>query len=336
MAISLEILIVEGQEPITAALASALGKRGHRVATARTVETALSLPTPDVFVCEARLSGACGFDLLAAITERGERARSVLLLSEPTVEDCLRAVRLGAGALLTKPFRLSDLVHAVEAEEAGGRAALPRPTKSRPVGTDGGFDMAFPPVPESTERCARELAAFCVRRGVPSSARARIAGAACEIVDNAIRHGRLDRDIRVRARFEGNWLHLRIEDGGVGFDAGSAGTVLPLGPALTGLARAKALSDGFGLATSAGEGTRVDLSFCATPATFSDEAGDLSEADFLPPPVARQVLLALLEGETPEVTGVSPAIAVVLGRLLAGPDPFDLTPERAAGLDRLP
>lgn len=341
---SLEILIVEGEEPITAALAAALGKRGHRVATARDVETALGLPTPDVFVCEARLSGACGFDLLSAITERGERARSVLLLSEPTVEDCLRAVRLGAAALLTKPFRLADLIRAVEAEEVGGRTSRSRPawptTPAAPmtIGEDTGFDQAYSPVPESTDRCARELASFCVRHGVPSSTRARIAGAACEIVDNALRHGQLGEGthIRVRGRLEKSWLHVEIEDVGAGFDPRSASAALPLGPALTGLARAKALSDGFTIATSPGAGTRVDLRFCVSSAGFSEGEGDLSEADFLTPRLAREVLLALLEGKTPEVTGVSSAIAVVLGRLLAGPDPFDSTPERTRRRARLP
>lgn len=330
MSTSLEILIVEGEEPITAALAAALGKRGHRVLTAPDVETALGLPTPDVFVCEARLSGACGFDLLSAITERGERARSVLLLSEPTVDDCLRAVRLGAAALLTKPFRLAELVHAVESGAIGARSASAASDST-------GFDSSFPPAPESADRCAREIAAYCVRHGVPASARARIAGAACEIVDNALRHARLGEGacIRVRGRLQKSWLHLEIEDSGAGFDPGSPGAHLPLGPALSGLARAKALSDGFALGSSPGVGTRVDLRFCVSSIAFS-EVGDLSEADFLPPRLAHEVLLALLEGETPEVTGVSPAIAVVLGRLLAGPDPSDLNPERTARRARLP
>jgi ActR/RegA family two-component response regulator len=319
MAESLEILIVEGEDPITAALAAALGKRGHRVATARDVETALGRPTPDVVVCEARLSGACGFDLLSAITERGERARSVLLLSEPTVEDCLRAVRLGAGALLTKPFRLADLVRAVEAE-------------------DSSFRRAYAPLPESAERCGRELASFCILHGVPPSTRARIAGSVGEIVDNASRHGGLgegDR-IRVLARFEKNWLHVEVLDGGAGFDPSAPAAALPIGPALTGLARAKALCDGLSLATSPGAGTRIGLRFCVSSVAFPETEDDLSEADFLTPRMARDTLLALMEGKTPEVTGISPAIAVVLGRLLAGPDPFDSYTERSPTSLRLP
>lgn len=341
---SLEILIVEGEDPITFALAAALGKRGHRVATARDVETALGLPTPDVLVCEARLSGACGFDLLSAITERGERARSVLLLSEPTVEDCLRAVRLGAAALLTKPFRLADLVRAVEAEEVGARRPRPEaashsaPASPASFVEDSVFRRDYAALPASMDRCARELVSFCTLHGVPPSTRARIAGAVCEIVDNALRHGQPDvgSPIRVRGRFEKNWLHVEIEDAGVGFDPRSPGAALPLGPALTGLARAKALSDGFSLSTSPGAGTRLGLRFCVSSVAFPDAEDDLSEADFLTPQRARHTLLGLMEGKTPEVTGISPAIAVVLGRLLAGPDPFDLTAEQRPRSLRLP
>lgn len=341
MASRLEILIVEGEDPITVALAAALGKRGHRVATARDVETALSLPTPDVVVCEARLSGACGFDLLSAITERGERARSVLLLSDPTVEDCLRAVRLGAAALLTKPFRLADLVRAVEAEEASTRRSSDETaSKTLPASSVADFEFrrAYAPVPDSMDRCARELVSFCAFHGVPPSTRARIAGAVCEIVDNALRHGRLGEGsrIRVAGRFEKNWLHLEIEDGGAGFDPRSPGAALPPGPALTGLARAKALSDGLGISTSPGEGTNITLRFCASSVAFPEAKDDLSEADFLTPQRARDTLLGLMDGKTPEVTGISPAIAVVLGRLLAGPDPFDPAAERRPRSLRLP
>jgi hypothetical protein len=159
-----------------------------------------------------------------------------------------------------------------------------------------------------------------------------------EIVDNASRHGGLgegDR-IRVLARFEKNWLHVEVLDGGAGFDPSAPAAALPIGPALTGLARAKALCDGLSLATSPGAGTRIGLRFCVSSVAFPETEDDLSEADFLTPRMARDTLLALMEGKTPEVTGISPAIAVVLGRLLAGPDPFDSYTERSPTSLRLP
>ena len=309
---SLEVLIVEGDEPITAALEAALARRGHRVRTARDVEGALAQESPDVVVCEARLPGGSAFDLLTAIAERGDRARSVLLLSEPTVEDCLRASRLGAAALLTKPFRVADLLRAVEA------APVPRSIDEGPV-----FDRRYAPEAASAVDCARDLSAFCLRRAVPASVRARIAGAACEIVDNAARHAQLASTarIRVRGRVADRWLSLEIEDSGRGFEPHAKESAGSSGPALAGFARAEALSDAFEVDSAPGAGTRVRLRFCIASITFSDGDRDLSEADFLLPREARDVLEALLDGETPEITGISPAIAVVLGRLLAGPDP---------------
>jgi ActR/RegA family two-component response regulator len=326
---SLEVLIVEGEEPITAALASALDRRGHHVATARSAERALELPAPDVLVCEALLSGACGLDLLTAMQERGDRARAVLLLAHPTVEDCLRALQLGATALLTKPFRLADLIRAVE---GGSRMVAPCAEEERGV-----FERSYPASPDSVERCARDLAAFALRLGIPPSARARIASAASEIVHNAHRHGRSRPGgrIRVRAQVDDRSLLLRIRDEGVGFDSSSARATPPPGPALKGLSRAMALSEAMSVETAAGTGTSVELRFCTTTAAFAEGQVDLSEADFLTPELARDVLSALMDGETPDVSGISPALAVVLGRLLAGPEPMSRSLGRSAMRDPL-
>jgi DNA-binding response OmpR family regulator len=323
---ALGILIVEGDEPISAALASALGKRGHRVTTARNVERALDLPTPDVFVCEARLPGACGFDLLSAITERGDRARSILLVSEPTVDDCLRALRLGAAAILTKPFRMAELVSAVESRT---RVTPSESTPATPA--PAVWDRSYVATLESADRCARELTAFGVLHDVPPSTRARIAGAVLEVVDNAARHARLGGTlIRVRGRILERWLHLEVRDEGTGFDSNAAREAMLPGPASSGLTRANALSDGFEIDSKPGRGTLVRLRFCVASACFDQGEMDLSEVDFLASTTVRSVMSALLEGETPDVTGISPAIAVVLGRLRAGPDPGEATPRPAS------
>jgi hypothetical protein len=55
---------------------------------------------------------------------------------------------------------------------------------------------------------------------------------------------------------------------------------------------------------------------------------DLCDEDFLMPDVARRVLHALRRPETAHVHELSPALAVVVGRLLAGPESRSLA-ERA-------
>jgi len=310
----LAVLIVEGADPVTEALARTLARRGHRVATAPCAEQALELPLPDVFVCEARLPGADGLDLLRTLEQRGERARVVLLLGQPTVEECLRAVQLGATDLLAKPFRLADLVRAVEGR--GRTAPLPAPETSRT------FDRPYPARPASLRRCALDLSAFALAHGLCPSARARIAGAAGEILENAILHAglRAGGSVRVRAEIEGERLCLRIRDTGAGFDPERACRTVRRGPATTGLARAAALSESFRLQTAIGAGTEVELRFSLARSALSVACRDLSESEYLEPGEARTLLADLLRGSTPEVEGISPAVAVVLGRLLAGPD----------------
>jgi FixJ family two-component response regulator len=312
---TLDVLIVEGEESVTEALSSTLARRGHRVFAARSTEKALALPAPDVFVCEGHLPGSCGFELLSAVRAREDGARFVLLDGEPTVEECLRALRLGASDLLAKPFRIEDLVRAVE---SGARKSAQR---SRPA--KEALERAYPATERSVELCARELCAFALARGIPPSVRARIAGAAEEIVENAVRHAGLTpgSTIRLRARVEGSAFHLEISDAGTGFDAKSTRASIVArasGPARTGLQRARALSERLDLRTAPGAGTEVALRFSTSGASLSSSGKDLSEVDFLAPGEAELLIDELLEGRTPEIEALSPAVAVVIGRLLAG------------------
>jgi ActR/RegA family two-component response regulator/anti-sigma regulatory factor (Ser/Thr protein kinase) len=348
----LQVLIVEGEEPVTEALSTTLARRGHRVSTAASAEVALAAPASDVIVCEGRLPGSCGFDLLAAVRKRGDDARFVILLGDPTVEECLRALRLGAHDLLAKPFRIEDLVRAVEgrgdprAVREGGREG------GRPAGRQGGqaggrelsstpardpavpdvFERSYPPTRQSVELCARELCAFAILRGVPPSVRARIACAAEEIAHNVLRHGRLPREstFQVRARIDGETFHLRIADPGVGFDARRVLGPGPGGPARSGIQRARSLSERLSLCSKPGAGTEVDLCFSTSGAALAADGRDLSEVDFLALGEAEALIGELLEGRTPDIEALSPALAVVLGRLLAGPG--KLGPERDPAL----
>jgi anti-sigma regulatory factor (Ser/Thr protein kinase)/ActR/RegA family two-component response regulator len=337
MHVSLSVLIVESEESITQALSRTLARRGHCVATVPSAERALALPLPDVFVCESKLPGACGFDLLSAVQERGDGARVVLLLDDPTGEECIRALRLGASELLIRPFRLADLVRAVEGRRPPSATRPAEPSRA-PAEPSRAIDHRYPSAPASVAWCSRTLAAFTLRHGVPPSTRARIAGAAGEIVDNAIRHGRLPihGSIWVRAEIGARSLRVRIRDAGVGFDPVLTRAAARPGPALTGLARAMALSESMRVRTTPGAGTEVDLRFSVMGASLSDRSLDLSEADFLSPGEVRGLLETLLEGKTPDVEGISPAVAVVLGRLLAGPEAEPCTSEKTSPDSRLP
>jgi anti-sigma regulatory factor (Ser/Thr protein kinase) len=178
---------------------------------------------------------------------------------------------------------------------------------------------------------ARAVAAFALEGGIGPASRARIGGAVAEIVDNAVRRGYLGGagDVRVKAWREGCDLHVRVEDDGVGFDVSRLDEELLATPLHSGLSRAIALAEGLRIESGSDHGTRVDMRFTGTFITFDEgRALDLCDHDFLMPDAARRVLHALRRPETSHLHNLSPALAVVVGRLLSGPEPRALV-ERA-------
>jgi hypothetical protein len=74
--------------------------------------------------------------------------------------------------------------------------------------------------------------------------------------------------------------------------------------------------------TAPGNGTEVTLRFDARRADLGDEGTiDLTERDWFTPDLARRVLHTVKKYDTADLFQLSPALAVVVGRLLAGPDP---------------
>ena len=124
-------------------------------------------------------------------------------------------------------------------------------------------------------------------------------------------------------------LVVTVADDGIGFDTELLDDDLLARPLYSGLARATVLSDGLAIESKLGGGTTVVLRFASASAAFGgDGAVDLTDHDFLTPDVARRVLHTLRRHETSATHQLSPALAVVVGRLLAGPEPRALV-ERA-------
>ena len=307
----LKVLVVEDEAAVAAAVAAALRKRGHAVTVAESGEQALALPTADVLVCDVGLSGMSGLDLLESLRSRGALCRTVLTSGMPNLEDCRRAMRLGASELLAKPFRLRELVDAVEAGEPA--PALP----SRQTGRRQRSSISA--TPAGCEGALRELVAFLVRSGMGPSTRARVATACAELLDNTVRHAYPDGPgpLTVEAEIDGRELQVRAIDQGVGFDP-NAGKIAD--PAESGLARAAALAEDLRLETAPGRGARVTLGFVVYRVQFDeDDVVDLSELDWLPPELARRVLKTLRSERADDLLNLSPALAVSVGRLLARP-----------------
>lgn len=321
----LSILVVDDERPIVASIAAVLERRGHTVMTAATVDEALAAPTPDVLVTDVRLAGLSGLDLFEALKARGRTPRTIFITGLPTVDLCRQALLMGAVEFLTKPFRLDDLVRAIEAEPA---PLLP-PAASAPATTPVDdapwvLERTYDATPLSVERAARDVTAFALRCGIGPAARARVASATSEVVDNARRHGyaAASGPIFLRAESDGREISVRVRDEGRGFEPSNLAEGALDAPLFNGLARAMALSEDLELQTAPGEGTCVTLRFTVYRVDFDEESSiDLSELDFLTPDLSRRVLHALRKPEGNDLFQLSPALAVVIGRMLSGPDP---------------
>ncbi|MBK7878557.1 MAG: response regulator [Planctomycetes bacterium] len=306
---ALRVLVVDTEETILSAVAAVLRRRGHEVVTAISAETAVGLGTPDVLVTALQLGKQSGLELVEALHASGARPQVVFLTAEPSLEDCRSALRLGAVEFLVKPFRLEELVRAVE---------LPARASVRTTG----FERNYPSTAACVETAARDLAAYALRCGFSPTTRARIASVTAELVDNARRHAYVHSRgrIQVEASFEERELVLRVSDEGLGFDPATAQRARNAPAQQQGLARAAALSEDLAIDTRPGAGTRATARFASYRVDFDEDGSvDLSEHDFFTPDLARRVLHALKKDETAGLFRLSPALAVSVGRLLAGP-----------------
>ena len=113
---------------------------------------------------------------------------------------------------------------------------------------------------------------------------------------------------------------ITVEDDGPGFDAVEVLTVGRL-DASSGLGRMHSLAENVSIRSNAHSGTVVNLSYSVTTTDFEDDARiDLSELDFFSPDTSKELLATLSEDPDAPII-LSPALAVVVGRLLMGPDP---------------
>ena len=112
---ALSILLVEDEAATLSALATLLSRRGHAVTTARDVHEALEQCGHDVVVTDLMLPSGKGLEVLAHMKSRGERPHAVVTTGTPSIDSCREAFKLGAVEFLQKPFRMEELVRAVEA-----------------------------------------------------------------------------------------------------------------------------------------------------------------------------------------------------------------------------
>ena len=121
------LLIVDDDKPFLTRLARAMESRGFAVDTAETVEEAVAkvrAAPPAFAVVDMRLGDGNGLDVVAAIREKREDARAVILTGYGNIATAVTAVKLGAIDYLSKPADADD-IYAALTRTSGERAAPP-------------------------------------------------------------------------------------------------------------------------------------------------------------------------------------------------------------------
>jgi two-component system response regulator RegA len=121
------LLLVEDDKPFLTRLARAMESRGFAVDTADSVEEALAkvrLAAPAYAVVDMRLGDGNGLDVVAAIRDKREDARTVILTGYGNIATAVTAVKLGAVDYLSKPADADD-VFAALTRTADDKAAPP-------------------------------------------------------------------------------------------------------------------------------------------------------------------------------------------------------------------
>ena len=302
-----QVLFALHDETVAHAFARIVESRAHASRVALSIEEAILGGPADVVVAE--FGGAAGeldgVALVNALRDLESDPLVVLVASDDCTDDELdRAMATRADHVLERPLMPDALMRAIESErhtEEGEELRILVDASSR-----------------AAEDAARELVAWCVRCEVAPATRARIATALAEVVDNAAKHGA--HQIEITAVMNSGELSIDVVDDGSGFDAVEVLTADRL-DCSTGLGRVHALADGVRIERGDRIGAHVQLRFAVRTVEFDDEERiDLTDLDFFVPATARELLATLTEEPDAPVI-LSPALAVVLGRLLMGPDP---------------
>lgn len=111
------ILLLEDDEKLRTMLQMVLEDEGYAVQAVPNGDEAIRQAageTYDLIVTDIRMEGTDGLDALAAVKEQRPEIGSVVITGYSTEADCIRAVRLGVNDYLRKPFRVEELLEAIE------------------------------------------------------------------------------------------------------------------------------------------------------------------------------------------------------------------------------
>ena len=105
------ILVVDDEPALLRTVSANLGRRGFRVETARTGESAVAQAEdhPDLIVLDLGLPDTDGLDVIRRVRERSDTP-IIVLSARDSEREKVQALEIGADDYLTKPFGVDELV----------------------------------------------------------------------------------------------------------------------------------------------------------------------------------------------------------------------------------
>jgi DNA-binding response OmpR family regulator len=128
-----QILVLEDEVKLAAAVQQGLEGEGHAVTTAGSGEEAFYLAQTrsfDLMIFDIMLPGRSGIQILEDLRRLGLRTPVLLLTAKDTVQDRVRGLDAGADNYLGKPFAFDELSARVRALARRGRAEPGGPLKA--------------------------------------------------------------------------------------------------------------------------------------------------------------------------------------------------------------
>lgn len=111
------IFIVDDDADIRDALVGQLNSADYDATSFASPEDFLDAPIPDVPACvlvDVHMPGMSGFDLQAALAERGRTLPLIFMTAFGTIPMTVRAMKAGALEFLTKPLDEREMLSAIE------------------------------------------------------------------------------------------------------------------------------------------------------------------------------------------------------------------------------
>jgi len=115
--LAVSILVVEDEEAQRRLIVEILERAGYELRSAAAVDPALEAigeAVPDLVICDWRMPGRDGGELLSEVRQRGFGCGFIVMTAYGSIAHAVEAVRLGADDYLGKPFEREALLLAVQ------------------------------------------------------------------------------------------------------------------------------------------------------------------------------------------------------------------------------